>query len=373
MSPAAPHLLLIDQDPADRSRTAAAVMALFPLTRLREVELGADFFDALKGSAFDVVVTEMATRWASWPFLLGAIRALQPDATIVVYTRETDPASRRDALAAGAQACVVKSERGLLDLTQAIDRIMTTPEASFDDPASRPPGADPDDDRRVPGPAPGSRKALQEGTADDRAGAAVREPLARGTGTAIAEWTRSLRDREAGGPLAILAGVIALTALLTVLVAGPSHDETDPRGDRATGLVAGETIEAPAEDPATPTPTRAEPRSDAPAVRSSPRPVRPTPRTLASDAPLAIELHPRDEVWVRLFLDGEKVLETTLRPGQNRFFEGREIADLTIGNAAALTVFWNGTDLGNLGSEGQVRRLNLSPTRVGTGPAPSPG
>ena len=73
---------------------------------------------------------------------------------------------------------------------------------------------------------------------------------------------------------------------------------------------------------------------------------------------------------MRLYLDGEKVLENTLRPGQNRFYEGRRMADLTIGNAAALTVFWNGTDLGRLGAEGQVRRLHLSPTRVGSGPAP---
>lgn len=194
-----------------------------------------------------------------------------------------------------------------------------------------------------------------------------------GLGAVARRALGSLRDREAGGPLAIFVGVVALTALLTALLLGsgenPSGNDDGPRG-----VVASEAIRGARE---TPPPTVVEPepaRAQAPASSPAapPRTRTPDRGALASDAPLAIELRPRGEVWVRLYMDGTKVLENTLEPGDDRFYEGRETADLTIGDAAALTVLWNGTDLGNLGAEGQVRRLNLSPTRVGTGPARAP-
>lgn len=381
----APRLLLIDQDPADRSRAAAALMALFPLAQLREVDLGADFFDALKSSAFDIVITELATRWASWPFLLGAIRALQPGATILVYTREDDASSRRATLAAGASAYVVKSDRGLLDLSQAVDRVLgggDAPETATPPPQAAvvPSGVrdrDPEPSARAPDRAPRQTRDQQppprSGMAVDApSGTRGASPDARersGLASATSRAREILGDREVGGPLAILAAVVAVTAILTALLLFPDRngrDEGDseggPRGTVAAALL-GEPPDEPVLEP------QAAPDRERSAARSAPAASPSVERPLASDAPVAIELRPRAEVWVRLIVDGEKVLEKTLRPDEDRFFEGRRFADLTIGDAAAVTVFWNGTDLGNLGAEGQVRRLNLWPTRVGTGPA----
>lgn len=350
-------------------------MALFPVAQLREVDLGADFFDALKSSTYDIVITELATRWASWPFLLGAIRALQPEATIVIYSREDDASSRRATLAAGASAYVVKSDRGLLDLSQAVDRILgggeqpriPTPEVAAPHRRSEPV------ERPSPEPLPPVAPAV-EATSDpsrtpaDRPAATIRE-TPRSFASVASGAGRALRDREIGGPLAILAAVVAVTALLTAFLVGAGHrgNELDDGDSRPTPSTSAATTEgAPTEALSEQSlPSREQPAPDRPARPTAPSAQRP----LVSDAPVAVELRPRAEVWVRLYVDGEKVLEKTLRPGEDRFFEGREVADLTIGDAAAITVFWNGTDLGNLGVEGQVRRLNLSPAGVGTGPA----
>ena len=99
-------------------------------------------------------------------------------------------------------------------------------------------------------------------------------------------------------------------------------------------------------------------------------PVEPTP--FHGEAPLTLELRAIEEVWVRLLVDGNEVIDATLQPGQTHVFEGETIADLRIGNAGGLTIFWNGHDLGSLGTLGQVRRLNFSPTRVRPGPPPVP-
>ena len=91
------------------------------------------------------------------------------------------------------------------------------------------------------------------------------------------------------------------------------------------------------------------------------------------EAPLTLELRASELVWVRLFMDGKQVINVNLKAGERRVFEGQRNADLTVGNAAGLTVFWNGTDIGRLGGPGVPRRLHFWPTRVGRGPLPPSG
>ena len=114
-----------------------------------------------------------------------------------------------------------------------------------------------------------------------------------------------------------------------------------------------------------------------PSVQSDPTPTvlpdpTPTVQPYPIAAPLTLELRAREEVWVQLSIDGSQVLDTILDAGQARPFEGEQSASILIGNAASLTVLWNGEDLGSLGGSGQVRRLYFSPTEVGFG-RPPPG
>ena len=88
--------------------------------------------------------------------------------------------------------------------------------------------------------------------------------------------------------------------------------------------------------------------------------------------PLTLELRAISEVWVLVTLDGRTVLDATLQPGASHIFQGRSVAGLRIGNAAGLQVFWNGSDIGAMGREGQVRRLYFTPGEVGAGAPPEP-
>jgi hypothetical protein len=87
--------------------------------------------------------------------------------------------------------------------------------------------------------------------------------------------------------------------------------------------------------------------------------------------PLTLELRAIAEVWVQVSLDGRDVLDAILQPGESHVFQGRSVIGLRVGNAAGLQVFWNGTDIGRMGEEGQVRRLYFTPLKVSAGTAPA--
>ena len=371
-APASPHpalrprLLLIDEDPADRSLALSVLTTLFPLAELTEVSDEAELLPALRREPYDVVIAELEVDWAHWLFLLGVVRAHQERAAIVLFTRRDDQESEREALHAGAAEYVAKSSRGFLDLTQAVDALLEARELD----GGGPRGADaevempldPPEPAPIEPPTPRADRIPpeEEGTeAEEADGGGFPHP---------ATWLRSVRDAirdhtggEVGTPLAVFAGVLAITALLTYYVAssGRAGGEIGPRPE---GIVAAEVITNDEDAAETPTAERdSEPEADPDLDAALPA---------ASDAPLSLELRARAEVWVKLTLDGSKVMDTTLRAGQKRVFEGERLADLMIGNAAGLVVYWNGRDLGSLGRTGEVRRLHFSPTDFGRGPPP---
>ena len=97
-------------------------------------------------------------------------------------------------------------------------------------------------------------------------------------------------------------------------------------------------------------------------------PVEDVPITVdVATAPINLELSAVDQVWIALVIDGETVLDVILEDGQSFAFEGQESAYLQVGNAAGLSVVWNGTDLGSLGRQGQVRHLLFSSDDVRPG------
>ncbi len=114
-------------------------------------------------------------------------------------------------------------------------------------------------------------------------------------------------------------------------------------------------------------PPESEPESE-PEPPTLATPVDDVPITVdVATAPINLELSAADRVWVALAIDGELVLDVILEDGQSFSFEGQESAYLQVGNAAGLSVVWNGTDLGSLGRQGQVRHLLFSPDDVRPG------
>jgi cytoskeletal protein RodZ len=86
-----------------------------------------------------------------------------------------------------------------------------------------------------------------------------------------------------------------------------------------------------------------------------------TPASAGAES-VQVQLQVHDTTWISVQSDGEQIeIGVTLEAGTNRTFEAREALDLTIGNAAGLTVQINGEEVRNLGNEGQVRHLNITP------------
>jgi len=68
---------------------------------------------------------------------------------------------------------------------------------------------------------------------------------------------------------------------------------------------------------------------------------------------LAIEII-KDQCWISVISDGNKVFSGTLSQGDKRVFEGNSEIVITLGNAGAAKVTYNGEELAPLGGDGEV-------------------
>jgi cytoskeleton protein RodZ len=114
----------------------------------------------------------------------------------------------------------------------------------------------------------------------------------------------------------------------------------------------------------------APPKKPAPTV---PKPEEYAPQPAERPADVRVELRATAEAWVRV-TSGEKHLYSgVLQPNEVRFFEGHGTLTVKAGNAAALTVTYNGKPMGELGPEGEVRTVEFTPSGFRfVAPAPQP-
>lgn len=87
--------------------------------------------------------------------------------------------------------------------------------------------------------------------------------------------------------------------------------------------------------------------------------------------PLQVYVVARQRAFLRVDADGQIKFNGRVVPGNAYAFSGTEIIELTTGNAAALQIFFNQSDLGRLGTSGQVLRMTFTQTGVVT-PTPLP-
>jgi cytoskeleton protein RodZ len=88
------------------------------------------------------------------------------------------------------------------------------------------------------------------------------------------------------------------------------------------------------------------------------------------DAPLQLYIIAKQRAFLRVVSDNKEVFNGRVMPGGAYPFSAKEQIELTTGNAAALQVFYNQSDLGTLGSIGQVVNLIFVPGGLTT-PTPS--
>ena len=96
-------------------------------------------------------------------------------------------------------------------------------------------------------------------------------------------------------------------------------------------------------------------------------PVPPTAQTELTDNAtgfdVRIDVH--NDTWVSVQSDGEAVVEgVILGAGTTRRYSANEALELTIGNAAGLTLSINGREVPTLGRDGQVRILTITPNNI---------
>jgi cytoskeleton protein RodZ len=83
---------------------------------------------------------------------------------------------------------------------------------------------------------------------------------------------------------------------------------------------------------------------------------------------VTVVLHARDASWVlATAASGKELFQGTLKRGQAKTFSDRQRVKLVVGNAGAVTLTVNGTDVGTPGRPGQVARVQFVPQDPATG------
>ena len=112
----------------------------------------------------------------------------------------------------------------------------------------------------------------------------------------------------------------------------------------------------------------------APVGPTAPAAVAPVARQEEPQAPASskveLALKATEETWLSVSSDGTTVFSGVLEANQTKTIEGKETANLRVGNAAGLDVRLNGTPLGSLGAHGQVRDLAFTPDKFHFVPLP---
>jgi len=84
--------------------------------------------------------------------------------------------------------------------------------------------------------------------------------------------------------------------------------------------------------------------------------------TAAPEFPIVVTLKAVKPSWVSATSDGKSVYQQTMSPNDQQLtLHGKEKILLVLGNAAGIEVNFNGKNLGPLGSDGQTRRLTITP------------
>jgi cytoskeletal protein RodZ len=141
-------------------------------------------------------------------------------------------------------------------------------------------------------------------------------------------------------------------------------------GHDAPVPLAGDTVPQPEEPTvtaappvvSTPPPAQATtPVNSAPSPSPSPSPPPRLPSTASVPTALAVDLAVIDATWVKVTTDGTVAVSDILQAGETRRFSAGESIDVTIGNAAGVTMQVNGRELGSLGTSGRVREFKITP------------
>jgi cytoskeletal protein RodZ len=155
----------------------------------------------------------------------------------------------------------------------------------------------------------------------------------------------------------IVAGLLYFTTVGRRAASGPVAPAA---GSSPSELVAAAPPPAPVLGPpaASPAATAAPLPVGEPPAAAAP----PAAATTSAGGQLTVALTAKRPCWVSAIVDGQKSLERLLQPGERQIVTVRREMVLTVGDASAIAVQFNGADGRALGSAGEVvtARFNLS-------------
>jgi cytoskeleton protein RodZ len=185
----------------------------------------------------------------------------------------------------------------------------------------------------------------EQAVADYERLAEVREPSEI---PAVAPAEREKTDRRLY-PVAI--GGLVLLALIVYVVTRESSNTAQTASAPPSASVPA-VVQTP---PPTPPPTTPPETTSA----------APEPEPALKTEPLRIDMEAKDTTWTKVDADGTSVNPgEILEPGMTRHYAAQNSISLVIGNAAGLDLKINDMPSKNLGKNGQVRELNITPNNL---------
>jgi PAS domain S-box-containing protein len=121
-----PPILLIDDRPDDLELVSLVLQGAFGATPAERVSDAASFARHLGSRAFGLVLCELDVPWCDGHDMLTTIRELQPEAALVVVTRQPAADAAPRVLAAGADGFVTKDAGGLAHLPHTVRHALIT-------------------------------------------------------------------------------------------------------------------------------------------------------------------------------------------------------------------------------------------------------
>ena len=158
-------------------------------------------------------------------------------------------------------------------------------------------------------------------------------------------------------------------AIAAVVLVGAVLSRNMARGnpDVVTGAPSPPPVTAPSATlrPPVATPTRpSEPGATATSGAMSPAAPATSDAAATASAPLVVQLHASDEVWVEATADGERKAYRLFEDGDDLRIEAQQEIRLLVGSAGAVSYTINGKPAKPLGRAGVVRDIVISPGTV---------
>jgi cytoskeleton protein RodZ len=193
---------------------------------------------------------------------------------------------------------------------------------------------------------------------------------------AVADYERLVSAREPSELLAsaaqrspkserylypIALGVLAIAiAIFYIFSREPRRTEVPNSPPQATPAVKPEPSQPPAPTPPQETSPATSPATSE--VQPAPTPA-PAPANAVTQA-LRLDIEAHEKTWIKVESDGTSVSAEILEPGMTRKFTAENSLNISIGNAAGLSLKVNDMPLKPLGKSGQVRSLTITPANL---------